>query len=55
MKSKKSKPWATLAEDMVKIRRQPPDPKGIEKFNDLMKKDEELEKSAVIPFLLTRI
>lgn len=44
METKQKKPWSTLAEDMRKTRQTPPDPKAVEKFNDLMKKDEELEK-----------
>ena len=44
MEKPKRKPWATFYEDMLRLRRRRPDPKAVEKFNDLMKKDEEREK-----------
>jgi hypothetical protein len=45
MEQKKRKPLHELYEAMKELRKQPPHPKAVEKFNELMRKDEEMEKA----------
>ena len=44
MEKKKRKPITELNEALKRLRKEPADPRIVEKFNDLMRKDEEAEK-----------
>ncbi|MEN9723347.1 MAG: hypothetical protein RJB38_1333 [Pseudomonadota bacterium] len=45
MEKKKRKPLHELYESMKELRKRPPNPAAVDKFNDLMRKDEQLEKA----------
>ncbi len=45
MKTPKRKPLHELYESMKELRKRPPNPAVVERFNELMRKDEEAEKA----------